>query len=127
MNYHLDSIPDIYTDIWNIFQKKGMHFIYLNVKSFLFVIDEIRYIEKLTNATVIGLSEAKLGDTVLNSEIKIEGYDLVNMTDPEEENEWLFVKNSISCNQKINFSINPYFPNASFFYFLNTLENLKIF
>ena len=39
--------------------------------------DEIRYIAKLTNATVIGLSETKLDDAVLSSELEIDGYDLV--------------------------------------------------
>ena len=34
--------------------------------------DEIRFNAKLTNATVIGLSEIKLSSTVLNSELEIE-------------------------------------------------------
>ena len=58
-------------------RKKDMHFIHLNVSSFLSVIDEIRYIAKLTNATVTGLSKTKLDNTVLNSELITEGYDLV--------------------------------------------------
>ena len=39
--------------------------------------DEICYIAKLTNATVIILSETKLGNTVLNSKLEIEGYGMV--------------------------------------------------
>ena len=39
-------------------------------------IDEICYIAKLKNATVIGLSETKLDNTVLNSELEVKGYDL---------------------------------------------------
>ena len=39
--------------------------------------DEICYVAKLTNATVIGLSETKLDNTVLSSELEIEGYGLV--------------------------------------------------
>ena len=39
--------------------------------------DEICHIDNLTNATVIGWSESKLDNTVLSSEYKIEGYDLV--------------------------------------------------
>ena len=54
-----------------------MHFIYLNINSILHKIDEINYITKLANAPVIGLSEIKLGNTVLSSELEIEGYDLV--------------------------------------------------
>ena len=51
-----------------------MHFIHLNKNSLLPKIDEIRYIVKLTNAAVIGLSETKLDNIILSSELKIEGY-----------------------------------------------------
>ena len=54
-----------------------MHFIHLNINSILHKIDEIHYITKLANATVIGLSETKLDNTFLSSELEIEGYDLV--------------------------------------------------
>ena len=54
-----------------------MHFIHLNINSLLPKIDEIRYVAKLTNATVIGLNETTLDNTVLSSELEIEGYDLV--------------------------------------------------
>ena len=55
-----------------------MHFIHLNINSLLPKIDEIRYMAKLKNATVIGLNETKLDNTVLGSELEIEGYDLVS-------------------------------------------------
>ena len=54
-----------------------MHFINLNINSFLPKIDEIRYMAKLKNAAVIGLNETKLDNTVLGSELEIEEYDLV--------------------------------------------------
>ena len=54
-----------------------MHFIHWNINNILPRIDEIRYIAKLTNATVIGLSETKLDNAVLSSQLEIEGYDLV--------------------------------------------------
>ena len=41
-----------------------MHFIHLNINSFLSKINEVSYIAKLKNATVIGLSETKLDSTV---------------------------------------------------------------
>ena len=70
--------PDKYDVLnWNIFQTRGMHLIHLNINSILPNIDKIRYIAKLTNATVIGLSETKLDNAVLSSELEIEGYDLV--------------------------------------------------
>ena len=48
-----------------------MHFIHLNINSILpkidELIDEIRHISKLTNATVIELSETKLDNQVLSA------------------------------------------------------------
>ena len=84
-----------------------MYFIHLNINSIVLKINEIRYIAKLTNATVIGLSEAKLDNTVLSSEPEIEGYDLVRSDQSRRRGGVAcFVKNSISYNQKPNFCIN---------------------
>ena len=77
MDYQLDSLSEVSNDAYNIFQKRGMLFIHLNINSLLSKIDEICYIAKLTNATVIGLSETKLDNTVLSSELEIEEDDLV--------------------------------------------------
>ena len=89
--------------------KKEAHtlFIHLNINSLLSKIDEIRYIAKLKNAAVIGLSETKFDNTVLSSELEIEGYDLVR-SDRSRRGGGVacFVKNSISYNQKPNFCIN---------------------
>ena len=69
--------------------------------------DEICYVAKLTNATVIGLSETKLDNTVLSSELEIEGYDLVR-SDRSRRGGGVacFVKNSISYNRKPKFCFN---------------------
>ena len=40
-------------------------------------IDELRHIPRLTNAATIQISESKLDDSVLTSEIQIEGYDIL--------------------------------------------------
>ena len=64
MDYQLDPLFVVSNDAWNIFQKRGMHFIHLNISSILPKIDKIRYTAKLTNATVIGLSETKLDNAV---------------------------------------------------------------
>ena len=84
-----------------------MHFIHLNIYGILPKIDEIRYIAKLANATIIGLSETKLDNAVLSSELEIEGYDLVR-SDRSRRGGGVacFVKNSISYNRKPNFCIN---------------------
>ena len=96
MNYQLDPLSVVSSDAWNIFQKRGMHFIHLNINSILPKIDEMRYIAKLTNATVIGLRETKLDNTVLRSELEIEGYDLVRSDRTRRGGgAACFVKNSI--------------------------------
>ena len=81
----------------------------MNNHSILPKIDEIRYIAKLTNATVIGLSETKLDNTVLSSELETEGYgyNLVR-SDRSRRGRGVacFVKNSVSYNRKPNFCIN---------------------
>ena len=59
---------------WSAFNSKGFHFIHLNVNSLFPKIDENRNIAKLSNAAVIGISETKLEDSVLPSEIHIDNY-----------------------------------------------------
>ena len=54
-----------------------MHFLHLNMNSILPKIYDMRYIAKVANATVTGLSETKVDNTVFSSELEIEGYDLV--------------------------------------------------
>ena len=56
---------------------KGIHLIPLKVNSFLPKINEIRYIVARTNAAVMGISESKLDETILLSEIQISNYELL--------------------------------------------------
>ena len=107
LDHQLDPLSVVTNDAWNIFQKRDMHFIHLNINSILPKTDKIHYIAKLTNATVIGLSETKLDNAVLSSELEIEGYDLVR-SDRSRRGGGVacFVKNSISYNRKPNFCIN---------------------
>ena len=60
MDYQLYPLSLVGSEAWNIFQKRGIHFIHLNINSLLPKLDEIHYVAKLTNATVIGLSKTKL-------------------------------------------------------------------
>ena len=61
----------------NVFKVKGIHLIHLNVNSLLSKTDEIRYIAARANTAVIGISEPKLGETILQSEIQISNYELL--------------------------------------------------
>ena len=51
--------------------------LHLNVNSLLSKIDEMRYIAKCSNAAIIGITESKLDNSILNSEIDIPGYDVL--------------------------------------------------
>ena len=59
---------------WSVFNSRGLHFIHLSGNSLLPKIDKLRHIAKLSNAAVIGISESKLDDSVLLSEIHIDNY-----------------------------------------------------
>ena len=60
-----------------MFKQRGLHFIHLNINSLLPKIDELRLIALETKAAIIGISESKIDDTVLDAEIEIEGYALI--------------------------------------------------
>ena len=62
--------------MWNPFKKRGLHFLHLNIYSLLPKIDELRLIAKNSNAAIIGIAESKLDKTVLDNEVKIDGYEL---------------------------------------------------
>ena len=62
-------------DQWSVFKKRDPHFMHININSLLPKIDELQYIVTLSEAAAIGISESKLDDSVLSSEIQIENYD----------------------------------------------------
>ena len=71
------NLQSLNHDEWNISKHTGLHFLHLNINSLLPKIDELRHIARLTNAAVIGISESKLDDSVLTSEIQIDEYDFL--------------------------------------------------
>ena len=50
---------------------------HININSLLSKIDELQHIAKLSEVAFVGISESKLDDSVLSSEIQIENYDLI--------------------------------------------------
>ena len=74
---------------------------HININSLLPKIDELRYIAKLSEAAVIGISESKLHDSVLSSEIQIENYDLI-CSDRNRHGGGVacFIRNDLSYNTK---------------------------
>ena len=62
---------------WNILKSRGLHFIHLNINSLLPKIEELRIIAKSANAVIIGISESKLDESVLEPEIQIDNYKIL--------------------------------------------------
>ena len=57
---------------WNVFKKRGLHFIHLNINSLLSKIEKLHFIAKSTNADVVGIRESKRDASVLEQEISID-------------------------------------------------------
>ena len=62
---------------WNIFQSRCFYFIHLNINSLFPKIEEHRFIAKWTNGEIIGISESKLDEYVLEPEIQIDDYKIL--------------------------------------------------
>ena len=58
-------------------KKSGLHLVHISITSLLPKIDEFQYNARGSEAAFIGISDSKLGDSVLSSEIQIENYDLI--------------------------------------------------
>ena len=67
----------LHSNEWNVYRSKVIHRIHLNIKSLLPKIDEIRQIAERTKAAVTGMTESKLDQSIFQSEIEIDNYDLL--------------------------------------------------
>ena len=67
-------------------------------------IDEIRFLAKQSNASIIGISENKLDSSVSNSELDIEDYDLIRLSRSRREGGFeCYIRKSLSHNHKPSF------------------------
>ena len=71
-NHHPPNLKE-----WDILKIKGLRLLHLNVNSLLPKIDGLRYIAKLSNAAVIRITESKLNNYILDSEIEIDNYQIL--------------------------------------------------
>ena len=62
---------------WDVFKARGLHFIHISINSLLPKIEELHRIACLSNAAVIGVSESKLDIFIFDSEIEIDGYNIL--------------------------------------------------
>ena len=94
------SPPQLNSENWSHFKKRGLHFIHLNINSLLPKIDELRHIAKTSKVSVIGITETKLDESVLNSEVNIEGYNVLRL-DRNRNGGGVacYIRNDISFNQ----------------------------
>ena len=93
------------TNDYEIFKRRGMHFLHLNINSILPKIDELRLIAKNVNPSVLGLTETKLHSSVFDEEIKIDGYSL-ERSDRNRKGGGVacFIKDDLSYNIREKFS-----------------------
>ena len=68
---------DISSTIWEPLNKKGLHFLHININSLLLKKDEIRRIVNKTKAATIGITESRLDHAVPDSEVNFPGYDIL--------------------------------------------------
>ena len=59
---------------WKTFRNSGLHFIHLNINRLLPKIDELREVVKISNPMVTGITETKIDNLIVDSEISIHGY-----------------------------------------------------
>ena len=79
--------------------------IHLNINSVLSKIDELRVVAKKSKATVTGVTESKLDETVLDGEVNIDGYEVIR-SDRNRHGGGVacYVQNAISFNVRSDFS-----------------------
>ena len=68
---HINGTSD--NNEWDVFKALALHFIHININSLLTKIEELRRIARQSNAAVIGISESKLGNSLFDLEIEIDG------------------------------------------------------
>ena len=84
-----------------------MHILHLNINSLLPKIDEIRFITKLLNDSIIGISESKLDSSILNSELDIDEYDLIRLERSRSGGGVAcYIRKSLSYNHQTSFCRN---------------------
>ena len=86
------------------FRKKSLHILQLNVNSLLPEIDDISYIAKQSNASIIEISESKLDSSILSNQLDIENYNLISIYRLRRRGEFAYyIKKSLSYSNKPNF------------------------
>ena len=92
---------------FEVFNNKGLHFMHLNINGLLNKIDELRYIARSSNAAVIGITETKLDNTVYDSEVTVDSYNIVrNDRNRNGGRVASYIRNNICFNRETSISDN---------------------
>ena len=65
------------TNIWETLNKKGLHFLHININILPPKIHESKCVANKTKAAIIGITESKLDHTVPDLEVNLPGYDIL--------------------------------------------------
>ena len=57
------------TNIWEPLNKKGLHFLHVNIKSLLLKLDKLKCVVNNTKAAIIGITESKLDHCMIFSDV----------------------------------------------------------
>ena len=58
---------------WKPFENKSLQFLYLNINNILPKLDELKTITENTKASIIGITESKVDNSISDSEVEIPG------------------------------------------------------
>ena len=73
----VQTSPALNVNICEPLNKKGLHFLHININSLLPKIDELKCIANKTKATIIGIAESKLDHAVPDLKVNLSGYDIL--------------------------------------------------
>ena len=95
------DVPDQY----ELFTKKGLHFLHINARSLLPKLSDARLLVRRTKAAVLAVTEIWLDDSVTNAEIEIDGY-IVHRRDRNRHGGGvcLFIRSGIAFNPEPDLS-----------------------
>ena len=84
---------------FDCFKSRGLHFIHLNMRSMLPKLSELKILAHKTRASVIAISETWLDETVTDSEIELEDFNVIrNDRNRNGGGVCLYIKNNIAFN-----------------------------
>ena len=73
--------PNVNTNIWEPPNKKGLHFLHININSLLSKFNELKCIANKTMAAIIEITESKLNHSVPDLEVNLPGYDISDVVE----------------------------------------------